>query len=143
MPVSTHPWALQMLRWDWLRNRPAEMPSMAHAGQPGWWYNIKEILRPPLLEVELPEGELASWIDAHTMRVHDAFIDKLHKLRLDEQTGRLVLDDPYWEELQRLPPLEVEAEAEPAQREAGSAGGQAGSGAGSAGSGGADAAAKQ
>ncbi|KAL4423816.1 hypothetical protein ABPG75_001117 [Micractinium tetrahymenae] len=122
-----------MMHWDWLANRPAELPSPEAAAYPGWWHNIKEMMRPPLLEVALPEGELAAWIDAHTMRVHDGFIEKLHKLRREERTGKLVLDDPYWEALQQLPPLaeqeqEEEAEEEAEGGEAGSAGGEAGSG---------------
>lgn len=137
----------QLLNWDWLRNCPAEMPGPEHAGQPGWWFNIREMLQPPLLETALPEAELAAWIDAHTMRVHDGFIDKLHKLQRDGPTGKLVLDDPYWEELQQLPLTQVEAEAAAAEAAKHAAcskqAAASNAGAGSAGGGSADAAAGQ
>lgn len=123
------------------------MPTPQHAGQPGWWFNIKEMITPPLMEVSLPEEKLAAWIDAHTMRVHGGFLDKLDKLRRDDTTGKLVLDDPYWEELLQLPLLEAEAEAaaaEAAEREARSACTEAGAGgAGVAGGSSNDAAAEQ
>ena len=93
----------QMLNWDWLSNRPAQPGSPAEALQPGWWHNAKQLLRPPLLDPSLPEEEVAAWVDAHTMRVHAGFLHLLPKLRRDAQTRRLVLDDPYWQQLRQLP----------------------------------------
>ena len=104
LAFPTHPLLLpQMLNWDWLSNRPAQPGSPAEALQPGWWHNAKQLLRPPLLDPSLPEEEVAAWVDAHTMRVHAGFLHLLPKLRRDAQTRRLVLDDPYWQQLQQLP----------------------------------------
>lgn len=112
---------LQMLNWDWLRNQPAEPSSPEQLIQPGWWTNLRQLLRPPLLDPEQPAERLAAWIDKHTMRVHAALLDKLHLLRRDEDTQQLVLDDPYWEQLQSAAPKEAEEQ----QEAAGSAAGQA------------------
>jgi hypothetical protein len=77
----------------------------------GWYYNVRRILRPPLLDTQLEGEELADWIDKNTMRVHAGFLGKLGKLRREEASGKLVLDDPYWEVLQATEPW---ARAEPA-----------------------------
>lgn len=111
----------QMLNWDWLRNQPAEPSCDDQLIQPGWWVNLRQLLRLPLLDPKQPPEGLAAWIDQHTMRVHAALLDKLHLLRLDEGTQQLVLDDPYWEQLQAV----AHSEAEEQQGEAGPAGGPA------------------
>ncbi|PRW61039.1 hypothetical protein C2E21_0196 [Chlorella sorokiniana] len=110
-----------MLNWDWLRNQPSEPSSPDQLIQPGWWANLRQLLRPPLLDPEQPAERLASWIDKHTMRVHAGLLDKLHLLRLDESTQQLVLDDPYWQQLQVV--ARQDAEEQPAA--AGPAAGQA------------------
>lgn len=97
-----------MLNWDWLRNRPAEPTSPDALMEPGWWINVRQLLRPPLLDHQQPEDQLAAWIDKHTMRVHGALLERLHLLRRDEATQQLVLEDPYWQQLQ------VAAQAAPA-----------------------------
>lgn len=92
----------QMLNWDWLRNRPAEPPSPDVLLEPGWWVNVRQLLRPPLLDHQQPEEGLGAWIDQHTMRVHGALLDRLHLLRRDEATQQLVLNDPYWQQMQAM-----------------------------------------
>lgn len=93
-----------MLNWDWLHNRPAAPAPGADASQPGWWANLRQLVRPPLLDPDLPEEQLAGWIDKHTMAVHHVLLPRLALLRRDAATQALVLDDPYWEQLQALPP---------------------------------------
>jgi hypothetical protein len=92
-----------MLNWDWLRNQAAEgTDEEMMAKEQGWWYNVRQIIRVPLLDNTLEGPELTAWIDKHTMRVHHGILDKLDKLRMDEETQELVLDDPYWQELKVL-----------------------------------------
>ena len=55
----------------------------------------------PLLDPALPEGEVAAWVDAHTMAVHHRLLGALRR----DAAGALTLGDhPYWAELQALPP---------------------------------------
>lgn len=37
------------------------------------------MLKPPLLDPDIPEEKLAEWVDTHTMRVHQ-FLDKVHQV---------------------------------------------------------------
>lgn len=92
-----------MMNWDWLRNQPSEPASFEERWKSqGWWLNVKEMMRPPLMDNTCPADKLAEWIDKHTMRVH-GFLDKLGKLRRDPETQKLVMEDPYWDQLQQLP----------------------------------------
>ena len=103
-----------MLNWDWLSNRPAQPGCPQEALQPGWWHNAKQLLRPPLLDPSLTEDQVAAWVDAHTMRVHAGFLHLLPKLRREVPSQRLVLDDSYWQQLQRLPAAAQRQAAAPA-----------------------------
>ena len=118
---------MQLLNWDWLHNRPAQPAAADDALRPGWWQNVRQLLRPPLLDASVPEGRLAAWLDQHTMRVHDAFLDKLSKLQIEEGSGRLVLDDPYWQQLQQLPAKGPTAAVPPSATAAAAAAGTSGS----------------
>ena len=111
-----------MLNWDWLRNQPAQPSSPEELIQPGWWVNLRQLLRAPLLDPEQPAERLAAWIDKHTMRVHAGLLDKLHLLRLDEATQQLVLDDPYWEQLQAVAAKGAGQQQAAEQQAAGAAG---------------------
>lgn len=93
-----------MLNWDWLRNQPAQPKAPEEALGPGWWATVRQLLRPPLLDHEVPEERLAAWLDTHTMRVHGALLDRLSLLRWDDESQRLILDDEYGQQLQQLPP---------------------------------------
>ena len=42
----------------------------------------KRMLKPPLLDPSVPDTQLAGWIDAHTMRVHQ-FLEKLDKVNME------------------------------------------------------------
>ena len=42
--------ACQMLNWDWLHNRPAHPPQGEEAAGQGWWVNLKQMFRLPLLD---------------------------------------------------------------------------------------------
>lgn len=98
---------LQLLNWDWLRNEPevaADPAEMLGERQAGWYFNVRRILNPPLLDSQLEGEELAEWVDANTMRVHHRLLDKLGALRREEASGKLVLDDPYWQELMDTEP---------------------------------------
>jgi hypothetical protein len=97
---------MQMLNWDWVKNRPASPPTPEAAFEPGWWINGKELLTPPLLDPSVPESKLAAWLDKHTMNVHSRLLEKLNKVRLakeESSTSVFILDDLYWKQLQALP----------------------------------------
>ncbi|KAK9824355.1 hypothetical protein WJX72_009649 [[Myrmecia] bisecta] len=86
-----------MLNWDWESNKPAKLVP-ERSSEPGWYANAMQLLKLPLLDVSVTEDRLAAWIDANTMQVHQ-FLGLLGKLRRDDN-GALVLDDPYWQQLQ-------------------------------------------
>lgn len=88
-----------LLNWDWLKNKPRHPPQTLEKFDPGWWSNVKQMLRMPLIDPGVSDDELASWIDANTMAIHQ-FLGKLHQLRRGTDGGKLVLDDPYYQELQ-------------------------------------------
>lgn len=50
---------------------------------------------------------------ALTPQVHAALLERLSALRREEGSGRLVLDDPYWQQLQALPAAEATQQAGP------------------------------
>eukprot|EP00887_Chlorella_sp_A99_P003588 scaffold7.g3588.t1 len=99
-----------MLNWDWLANRPAYPHSPEAAVQPGWWQTVRRMLRPPLMDPSVPDGELAAWIDANTMAVHAHLLANLGSLRCDEASGRLELDCEYGRELRALETPQAPAE---------------------------------
>jgi hypothetical protein len=45
----------------------------------------------PLLDSAVPDADLASWLDAHTMRVHGFLLDRLSTLQQDPGAGRRAL----------------------------------------------------
>lgn len=94
----------QMLNWDWLRNRPMDPASWEEQmeREQGWYRNVRHLLHKPLLDTTVAEEKLAAWIDEHTMRVHGGFLDKLPKLRKGDTKYGVVLEDPYWQELQAV-----------------------------------------
>ena len=62
---------VQMMNWDWERNRPAHPATPEEAAQPGWWATMRQLLRPPLLDPAVPDERLAAWLDKHTMKVRE------------------------------------------------------------------------
>jgi hypothetical protein len=48
--------------------------------QSGWYASQKPLLTAPLLDTTVADGQLAQWVDAHTMAVH-RFLPSLHLLR--------------------------------------------------------------
>jgi hypothetical protein len=56
------------------------------------WDTIKQIVKPPLLDPNVPDAELGAWIDKHTMRVHQ-FLDRLQQI--ERKGGGFVLNDAY------------------------------------------------
>jgi hypothetical protein len=105
---------LQMLNWDWVRNRPASPPTPEAVFEQGWWVNAKELLTLPLVDPSIPETKLAAWLDTHTMNVHSRLLEKLDKVRLAREENKeksssvFILEDQYWEQLQSLPRENVE-----------------------------------
>lgn len=57
------------------------------------WDTIKQIVKPPLLDPNVPDAELGAWIDKHTMRVHQ-FLDRLQRIER-KGGGGFVLNDAY------------------------------------------------
>ena len=50
---------------------------------------------------------------ALTPQVHGALLERLPALRREEGSACLVLDDPYWQQLQALPAAEAPQQAGP------------------------------
>lgn len=65
---------------------------------------MRQVLRPPLIDPEVPEDQLAAWIDGHTMRCHAALLAELPLLRREGASGGggLVLDSEYGRKLRAL-----------------------------------------
>jgi hypothetical protein len=74
--------------------------------EPGWYCNAAAMLRPPLLDPELPISQVAEWVDKNTMKVHHHLLSHLHDIREEADTGKgkycLSESNPYWQELQCL-----------------------------------------
>ena len=53
------------------------------------WAVHKLMIRPPLLDPEVPDDKLAAWIDQHTMHVHQ-FLEPQKELPFRVREGTLV-----------------------------------------------------
>lgn len=95
-----------MMNWDWERNCPAHPASTKEsAAEPGWIIHARAILRPPLFDPSVSDDKIASWLDMHTMRVHDELFQRLEKIhRVNENERRYQMDenDEYWQQLKGL-----------------------------------------
>jgi hypothetical protein len=67
-----------LINWVWEDNRPLMKAEGRGDGQdkdnnsyiPGYYEDLREILKPPLLDGSVPPERLAAWIDANTISVH-------------------------------------------------------------------------
>jgi hypothetical protein len=55
--------------------------------EPGWYQNVATMLTAPLLDTTVNEHDLASWIDANTLRCHKLLLERLHTVRRTRALG--------------------------------------------------------
>ena len=73
-----------LINWDWSANRPRSKEEDCFNGHtegtylPGYYEDLRKILRPPLLDGSVPPDRLAEWIDQNTISVHHQLLDTLH-----------------------------------------------------------------
>ena len=92
---------MQLMNWDWIRNKPREEKGDENLWEPGWYSNLSTILRPPLLGA-VPPDQLAQWIDQNTVQIHHKLLPYLQDIyRNYDSEFQFSLPDanPYWQQL--------------------------------------------
>lgn len=96
---------MQMLNWDWIRNKPRELTEPSDQYTTGWYSNAATVLRPPFLDPSVPPHELARWIDENTVTIHHMLLPHLKDIQENKATGFLFSlppENPYWKDLMHL-----------------------------------------
>lgn len=95
-----------LLNWDWIKNEPVQIKKGQNLLEPGWYSNAAAMLRPPLLDPELPLNQVAEWVDTNTMKIHHHLLPHIQDIREEAEDGKgkycLSERNPYWQELQCL-----------------------------------------
>jgi hypothetical protein len=72
-----------LINWDWKTNRPrAKGDTAADTREnemhiPGYYEDLRKILKKPLLDGSVPPDRLAAWIDQNTISIHHHLLETL------------------------------------------------------------------